>query len=295
MSTSEFIPRWVRANGLDFSILEAGEGPLVLCLHGFPDTAWNMRSTLSALAASGYRAVAPFMRGYAPTSMAPDDDYRATTLARDVLALIDALGEKRAFIVGHDWGAVTAYIAAATEPGKVRGIVTAAIPHLRRFLLRPTLKQLYRSRYIGFFQLRGIPERRIVADDFRSLRELIRRWSPHWNFTEEEFAPLKSGFSDPVRLRAALAYYRDLPKTLINPENYSLIFNKLPVPARVICGTDDGCIGAEMFKDQAYCFGAGYELVIMQGAGHFMQCEQPEQFARHVLEFLDRESQRGEG
>lgn len=290
MPTSEFMPRWIRANGLDFSILEAGEGPLVLCLHGFPDTAWNMRPLLSALADAGYHAVAPFMRGYAPTSLASDGDYRATTLASDALGLIDALGEKQAFIVGHDWGAVTAYIAAATDSNKVRGIVTAAIPHLRRFLLRPTLAQLYRSRYMGFFQLRGIPERRIVADDFRSLRELIHRWSPGWKFTEEEFAPLKSGFSDPARLNAALAYYRELPRTLFNRENASLFLRKLPVPARVICGEDDGCIGAEMFKDQDYCFGAGYELITMKGAGHFMQCEQPEQFAAHVLEFLEKQS-----
>jgi pimeloyl-ACP methyl ester carboxylesterase len=292
MSATPFLPRWVSANGHNFAVLEAGAGPLVLCLHGFPDTAWNMRPTLSVLAAAGYRAVAPFMRGYAPTSLAVDDDYRATTLARDALALIEALGERQAFIVGHDWGAVTAYLAAAAKPEKVCGIVTAAVPHLRHFLLRPSLRQLYRSRYMGFFQLRGIPERRIVADDFRSLRALIQRWSPCWNFTEEEFAPLKACFSDPARLSAALAYYRDLPKTLLSPENAALIFARLPVPARVICGEDDGCIGAEMFRDQDYCFGAGYELITMKGAGHFMQCEQPQQFAAHVLEFLNRESQR---
>lgn len=289
MSVSELIPRWIRANGLDFAVLEAGDGPLVLCLHGFPDTAWSMRSLVLALAKAGYHAVAPFNRGYAPSSLAVDDDYRTTTLARDALALIEALGEKKAFIVGHDWGAATAYLAAAAAPEKVGAVVTAAVPHLRRFLLRPSLSQLYRSRYMGFFQLRGVPERRIVADDFRSLRALIRRWSPDWAFTEEEFAPLKACFSDPARLSAALKYYRDLPKTLLNPGNRALIFGKLPVPARVIRGEDDGCIGAEMFEDQDDCFGAGYELVTMKGAGHFMQCEQPESFAAHVIEFLDRQ------
>ena len=292
MPLTSLIPRWVSANGLDFAVLEQGSGPLVLCLHGFPDTAWNMRPLLSSLAAAGYRAVAPFTRGYAPSSLAVDGDYQTTTLARDALALIDALGEKNAFIVGHDWGAATAQLAAAMDPEKVRGIVTAAVPHLRRFLLRPTLRQLYRSRYIGFFQLRDIPEQRIVADDFRSLRDLIHRWSPNWKFTEEEFAPLKSCFSDPARLSAALGYYRALPKAILNPENTALIFGKLPVPARVIRGEDDGCIGAEMFNGQDYCYGAGYELITMKGAGHFMQCEQPEQFAAHVLEFINRESQR---
>jgi pimeloyl-ACP methyl ester carboxylesterase len=291
MPVHEFMPRWVRANGLDVAVLEAGEGPLVLCLHGFPDTAWSLRPLLATLAEAGYRAVAPFMRGYAPTSLPADGDYRATTLAHDAAALIAALGERRAFIVGHDWGAVTAYIAATLHPESVRGIVTAAIPHLRHFLLRPTLRQLYRSRYIGFFQLCGIPERLIVADDFKSLRQLIRRWSPNWNYTEDDFAPLRSGFSDPARLRAALGYYRALPATLASREGRLLFSRKLPVPARVIRGSDDGCIGAEMFEGQENCFAAGYELVTMPGSGHFMHCEQPDVFAANVLAFL--ESQRG--
>lgn len=290
MSQTEFLPRWVRANDLDIAVLEAGDGPLVLCLHGFPDTAWSMRPLLAALAAAGYRAVAPFMRGYAPTSIPADGDYRATTLAQDAIELMKALGEERAFIVGHDWGAVTAYFAATLHPQHVRGIVTAAVPHLRHFLLKPTIKQIVRSRYIGFFQLRGIPEHRVRTNDFQWLRQLIRKWSPRWNFSEADFAPLKVGFSDPARLKAALAYYRALPATLASSEGRKIFTRKLQVPARVIRGTDDGCIGAEMFENQAYCFEAGYKLVTMQGAGHFMQCEQPEQFAEHVVDFLHRES-----
>ena len=234
--------------------------------------------------------MAPFTRGYAPSSLARDDDYRATTLARDAVALIGALGEERAFIVGHDWGAVTAYIAATLHPERVRGIVTAAVPHLRRFLLHPTPAQLYRSRYMGFFQLRGIAERRVMDDDFHWLRALIHRWSPAWKFCEEDFAPLRAAFSDPARVRAALMYYRALPATLASREGLSLLSRKLPVPARVIRGADDGCIGAKMFERQEYCFGAGYELVTMKGAGHFMHCEKPEVFAALALEFIERNS-----
>jgi pimeloyl-ACP methyl ester carboxylesterase len=293
MSSSQWLPRWIRANGLDFSYLEAGQGPLVLCLHGFPDTAWSFRPLLMALADAGFHAVAPFTRGYAPTSLAADGDYRTTTLARDALALIEAFGEKRAFIVGHDWGAATAYIAATLQPERVRGIVTAAVPHLRRFLLRPTAMQLYRSRYMGFFQLRGVAERRVAADNFLWLRQLIKRWSPNWVFTEDDFAPLKSGFSDPARLTAALSYYRALPATLASREGLMLLSRKLPVPARVIRGADDGCIAAGMFGRQEYCFGAGYDLETMRGAGHFMHCEKPEQFAALVLEFIECEAARG--
>ena len=278
----------IRANGIEFAYLEAGSGPLVLCLHGFPDTAWSFAPMLQRLAAAGYRAVAPFMRGYAPSGLAADGDYRATTLARDAAALVQALGESRAFLVGHDWGAVAAYLAAAQAPERWRGVVTAAIPHLRRFLFWPTARQLARSRYMAFFQLRGIPERRIVADDFAWLRALIRTWSPGWDFSEQDFAPLKEGFSDPQRLRAALAYYRALPAVLAEHASWPLLFTPLQVPVRVICGGQDGCIGREMFERQAQHFAAGYDLIELPDAGHFMQCEQPEAFSRAVIEFIAR-------
>lgn len=284
------IPKWLRANGIEFACLEVlpagGKGPLVLCLHGFPDTAWSFVPVLQRLAAAGYRAVAPFLRGYAPSSLAADGDYRITTVARDVIALIENLGACEADVVGHDWGAAASYIAAALHPGRVRKIVTAAVPHLRRFLLRPTPRQLYRSRYMGFFQLRGIAERRITASDYAWLRALIREWSPAWNFSGNDFAPLKAAFSDPQRLSAALAYYRAIPSTLADPQSWRLLFRPLTVPARVIRGADDGCIGREMFEDQARYFNAGYELVTLDGAGHFMHCEKPAEFAAAVIEFL---------
>src|SRR5512136_420172 len=96
----------VRANGVRFATLEAGDGPLVLCLHGFPDHARSFRHQLPVLAAAGYRAVAPFMRGYAPTESPPEGSYHTAALAEDVLALIDALGYSQAYVFGHDWGAL---------------------------------------------------------------------------------------------------------------------------------------------------------------------------------------------
>jgi len=280
-------PNVIRANGVHFAYLDAGQGPLVLCLHGFPDTAWSFVPLLERLAAAGYRAVAPFMRGYPPSGPAPDGDYRVITLGRDALALIEALGAQRAVLVGHDWGAAATYIAAALAPERVERMVTAAVPHLRRFLLGPNLRQLKRSRYMGFFQLRGIPERRIVADDFKWLRALIREWSPGWNFSEEDFGRIKGVLSDPVGLSAALAYYRAMPRNLTSRASWELLFTPINVPTRMIRGADDGCIGPEMFEGQEKLFAAGFELITQQGAGHFMHCEQSDTFARLVLEFIE--------
>src|SRR5205807_3317041 len=110
----------VRANGIQFHYLEAGSGPLVLCLHGFPDHARSFRFQLPALAKAGFRAVAPYLRGYAPTDVPEAGPYQSAALAKDAVALIDALSPKEpAFVFGHDWGALAAYGAAILAPNRV--------------------------------------------------------------------------------------------------------------------------------------------------------------------------------
>src|ERR1700752_3742486 len=111
--------RFVDANGLNFDYLENGSGPLVLMLHGFPDTAHSWDDLRPRIAAQGYRAVSPFMRGYHPTGI-PERDPDQETLARDPLAWIEALGARDAILIGHDWGAATAYGAAALGPDRVK-------------------------------------------------------------------------------------------------------------------------------------------------------------------------------
>ena len=131
--------RVVKANGISFTCLEEGEGPLVLLVHGFPDTAHSWDLVRPQLAAAGFRAVSPFTRGYAPTELAPDGDYRMEALADDVVALIDALGAGSAIVVGHDWGSPAAHGAAIKAPGKVRMMVTVAIPHPASVRITPAL------------------------------------------------------------------------------------------------------------------------------------------------------------
>ncbi len=123
----------IAANGLRFACLAEGpeDGPLALLFHGFPDTAHTWSDLLPRLAARGLRAVAPFLRGYHPTSIPADGDYSALALGRDVLGLIEALGRAQATVIGHDWGAYASYAAANLAPERVTRLVTAAIPHPR--------------------------------------------------------------------------------------------------------------------------------------------------------------------
>ena len=119
----------VRANDLEFGVLEAGSGPLALCLHGFPDAAYTWRHLLPALAEAGFHAVAPFMRGYAPTEVPTDGAYQLGALVADAVALHDVLGgDGNAVLIGHDFGAEAAYGAAAHAPDRWRRLVTLAVP-----------------------------------------------------------------------------------------------------------------------------------------------------------------------
>src|SRR5205085_8411863 len=120
----------VDANGIHFVALTMGEGPLMLCLHGFPDDARTFRHQMPVLAKAGYRVVAPFMRGYAPTSASPAGNYQTAALGRDAAALVEALSpEAKAVVFGHDWGALAAYGAALLAPDRIRKLITAAVPY----------------------------------------------------------------------------------------------------------------------------------------------------------------------
>lgn len=290
---SSLQPLFIHANGLEFAYLEAvpkqaTDAPLVLCLHGFPDTAWSFRSLLGRLADAGYRAVAVFMRGYAPTALADDRDYSGLALGRDVLALIEHFNVDRAYVVGHDWGAVAAYAAAAMRPDRVRRIVTAGVPHPRRFLLRPSREQLRASHYMFKFQLRGSAEKMVARDDFAWLQDLVRSWSKDWEPDAEYWTQVKAEFSERPRLRAALSYYRAIPRLLFRRDGWNYILKPIQVPARVICGTEDGALLASTFEDQAHLFARDYDLVRMEGIGHFMHLQAPDAFAQLVLEGLKR-------
>lgn len=290
--TEELLPRYMRANGMEFAYLEPADapaaGPLVLCLHGFPDTPYTMVPLLRALAAAGFRAVAPFQRGYPPGELPQDRDYSAAALGRDVIALIEHFGVDRAHVVGHDWGAVAAYAAAALRPDRIARIVAASVPHPRRFLLRPSRPQLKASHYMFKFQVPGWGERRIPKDDFAWLVELVKSWSPGWTPPDDYLRPVKAAFSDPQRLKAALGYYRAIPKLLFARESWQFLLKPIQVPARVIHGANDHCILPQSFRGQEHLFAAEYELVELPAAGHFVQIEAPEAFNARVLEFLKR-------
>jgi len=169
----------IRANSLEFAYLEEGDGPLVVLLHGFPDTAHTWSHQLPAVAAAGYRAVAPYLRGYPPTEIPKDGFFDRGTLATDIAELIRALGGGGpVHLIGQDWGASITYSVLAAFPELIRRAVVMAVPHPARTatsLLDP--KQVHRSFHWWFFQLPNLPERALAANDFAFVDYLWEYWS----------------------------------------------------------------------------------------------------------------------
>ncbi len=270
---SKEITRQVEANGIRFTVVEEGEGPLILLLHGFPDTARTWDYVRPRLAARGFRAASPFMRGYRPTEI-PARDADQETLARDALALIDALGESSAIVIGHDWGASAAYGAAALDPRRVSRLFALAIPHPAT--LRPTLGQLWQVRHFAAYRRKRAAEH-FAENDFAALPAIYRRWSPAWSPDPSEFSAVRACFADAASLNAAFGYYRALK---FRPTES--LKKKIEVPTVVFAGQHDPVARLVDYQRAARMFTGGYVIEEVPG-GHFLHREHPEVFTERLL------------
>lgn len=283
----------ITAHGIDFACLERGSGPLALVLHGFPDTPVSFIPLLEALADAGYHAVAPWLRGYAPTAVPDDGDYSNPALVADAAALHEALGGgEDAVIVGHDWGATVAYGSAVAHPELWRKVVVMSVPPPPYFMqLLLGYDQLKRSFYMWLFQL-GIAERVAGSHDMAFIEQLWRDWSPGFD-PARPMDDVRRALRTPANLTAALGYYRaafagfrlDAPRR-----------DDAPVPPRAarqpglyLHGTDDGCIAvdAETLQRIPGAFGPGSSAEQVAGAGHFLLNEKPDEVSARITAFLN--------
>ena len=291
MDTGELVEGGVQANGLGFGFLEAGAGPLALCVHGFPDSAWTWRHLLPQLAAAGFRAVAPFLRGYAPTDVPADGLYQSGAVTQDICELHQALGgDADAVLIGHDWGAIAAYGAAAWQPDRWRRVVTAAVPPQPvAAAALVAFEQLKRSWYIFFFQS-FLADAVVAMDDLALVDRLWADWSPTYN-AAEDLVHVKDSLRDPANLTAALGYYRAMlgngPTDPALGPIQAAGAAPTPQPTLYLHGEDDGCMGVSMADDAlAYLPAEGSRVERIAGAGHFLHLEQPAAVNRLVVDFV---------
>lgn len=283
-----------RPQGQFSAILHGETGPLVVCLHGFPDNYHSFDALLPTLLEAGYRVLTPVMRGYEPSSVQTDANYAVLQLAEDVIAWLDFLGEERVFLIGHDWGAVTGWTAAALAPQRFHAFVSLAIPHLGGFLpgLKTIPSQLLYSWYMTFFQLRGLADWAVKQNDWALIRLLWRRWSPNWEAPESLLRSVISTFEQPGVASAALGYYRSMFRLWSAESKRALALSQLPikVPSLVLAGADDGCISPDMFE---LCMASvrlpGFvEDQQLPGLGHFLHLEDSVAVITPILGFFYR-------
>jgi pimeloyl-ACP methyl ester carboxylesterase len=297
----------VRANDLEFGLLEAGSGPLALCLHGFPDTAHTWRHLLPALAGAGFHAVAPFMRGYAPTAVPADGAYRPGALIADAVALHEALGgDGDAVLIGHDWGAEAAYGAAAHAPDRWRRLVTLAVPPAS---LDPVLFSDYEQlkRFFYIFLLRdplGFADALVASDGMSFLDRLWHDWSPGYP-AGEDLARVKESLRNPANLAAAIGYYRAVGTVggsagssgaaggpAGNANRYAAeeeaAGRQAPQPTLYLHGAADGCIRVELARGAERLLAPSSRMVVIDNAGHFLHVERPGEVNEHILAWISR-------
>jgi pimeloyl-ACP methyl ester carboxylesterase len=309
--------RTIRANGIDMRVVEAGSGPLVVLCHGFPELSHSWRHQLPALAAAGYHAVAPDMRGYGGTSRpAAVDEYDILHLTGDVLGLMDALGEERAVLVGHDWGAPVVWNLALRAPERVRGVAGMSVPYTPRSERPPTevWKRMFGDGwfYILYFQEPGVADADLGRDPATTLLRLFSAVSgelpasslslltgpsdgrgmverlpepdglPGW-LSQAELDHYAETFTR-TGFTGGLNWYRNFDRNWeLTPE---LDGAKVEVPALFIAGAGDPVVRMTTLDAMRESVTDLRGVVQVPGAGHWVQQEKPEAVNAALLEFL---------
>jgi pimeloyl-ACP methyl ester carboxylesterase len=289
--------RQLRLNGIELHVAELGDGPPVVLCHGFPELWYSWRHQLPALAAAGYRAVAPDLRGYGHSSVPTDvDAYDLPSVCEDMLGLLDELGEERALFVGHDWGATLVWQLALAHPTRISAVVGMSVPFMPRppappvGLLREGLGEDF---YIVWFQLPGIADAALARDPRRTLTTR-RQWTPQWSreeehpdrpawLTEQDLRVYVEAF-ERTGFTGGLNYYRNLDRTWELTAH--LAGRSIEQPALFLTGSRDP---VQRFLPAEIMSGYVTDLrdkVVIDGAGHWVQQERPGEVNRALLAFL---------
>lgn len=266
-------PSIVRARG-DVAVWEAGAGPPVLVLHGFPDAPVGMRPLAERLVAHGFRAIVPALPGYPPSASV--DDYRTVAVAADMIAVLDALGIDEAAVVGHDWGGLVAYDLGAEHAQRISRVAALAVPHPAGFAVRRRDLMEQQSAAYAWILAFSSTAAALAADPIW-LDQIHAAWSP--GLTRPEWPAVRQLLALPGVGEAVHRWYYD-------DMTASSMTGEVRVPALVLHGSADGCIGPACYREIADRFAAGVEIEQIDGAGHWLHVEQPERIADRLAAFL---------
>ena len=286
-------------NGIRMHYVEKGdnaERPLALLLHGFPEMWWSWRYQIPALADAGYRVVVPDLRGYNETDA--KGPYDIDTLRDDVVGLLDHLRAPSAIIVAHDWGGVLAWHLASTRQERCSKLVIMNAPHPRIFqraLLR-SAKQLRRSWYVFFFQLPVLPEQVLTARSGEGVVRVLRGMAvDKTHFGRAELEPFVQAVRKPGRATGMINWYRAAMRAgfrwrqAVQSGEVNGRYGRITVPTLILWAMQDTALGYDDIVPGTERYASRLEIQKIEGCGHFIQQEQPEDVNRRLLEFLGRQ------
>jgi pimeloyl-ACP methyl ester carboxylesterase len=275
-------------DGVRLHYVTAGDGPLLLLLHGFPEFWYSWRLQIPVFARH-YRVVAPDLRGYNLSSRPPGVmSYGIEHLVEDVHGLIEALGEKRAIVCGHDWGGAVAWTFAATRPAATECLIVGNCPHpqVLEKHLRRSWQQMRRSWYMAWFQLPWLPERLMLRDPLRFVRGVFRSTAARKDaFSDEDLRLYAEALARPGALTAALNYYRAAFRGILVQGPMRL--SPIECPTLVVWGENDAALGLELSDDLDEYVAGPFSKRLIPDCSHWVQQDRPDEFNRHVLEFLE--------
>ncbi|MFL9922828.1 alpha/beta hydrolase [Herbaspirillum lusitanum] len=273
------------------------DAPTVLLVHGWPDDVRTWDHFLQPLRNAGYRVIRPYLRGYGPTRFLDDDTPRSgqlSALGTDLLAFADALGLQRYSIIGHDWGARAAYIAASQAPEKIACCVTISVGWGTNTPDQKLSLQQSRNYWYHWFFATPRGEDELRSDRRGFARFMWQTWSPSWRFSDSEFNNTAASFDNPDWVDICLHSYRHRWGFAAADPTYDALDRQLSetprimVPTLLLHGTEDGANHPVTSENKESLFGAGYKRVLVEGAGHFPQREQPDFVIEVAMDWLGR-------
>lgn len=282
---------YIKANGIQLHYMEEGQGELVILLHGFPEFWYGWRKQIPVLSKK-YRVVAIDMRGYNLSDKPQGiNAYKIDVLAKDIAELIEALGEKKAVVVGHDWGAAVAWAVASLYPKMVSKLAVLNVPHpseMKKALMHFNLAQWAKSYYIFLFQLPWLPEIFLGKDLKRFFTRAFASFAPKGkepSVSEKEIEKYIEAFSQPGVLTAAVNYYRATFRQIKDANLGS--GGKLKMPVLMLWGEQDKALGKELtYNTKDYC--EDLEIIYDPTSGHFIQHDNPELVNSKLMAFLGK-------
>lgn len=301
--------RLVETNGVTLQVTEAGDrgAPVVVLAHGFPELAYSWRHQIPALAAAGYHVLAPDQRGYGGSSR-PEaiEDYNIAALTADIAGLLDDVGAERAVLVGHDWGSPVATNFPLYFPDRVTAVAALSVPPIPRASAPPT--QIWRGIfgdnffYILYFQEPGVADKALNADPRASLQRMVALQGftgPVDEMTDQELPPLPDWLStdefdqyarafEVTGFTGPLNWYRNFDRNweITDPDTGGLAAHTITVPLLFLAGSADPVLSFTPRDRVTEVATGGYREVLLDGAGHWLQQERPDEVNAALLEFL---------